>query len=129
MQNKVKEFHQVAKAVINDRPTVIDEDIKKLRIDLIDEEFTELKEAMGLDSIVDIADALGDLLYVIFGTAISYGINMEPIFNEIQRSNMTKFPNGKVLRSDTGKILKPDTFEEPELAKEILKQICGGKEL
>lgn len=129
MQEKVREFHIVAGAWINDIPNLVPDDIAQLRIDLITEELTELADAIEANDIVEIADALGDLLYVIFGTAVSYGLDMTPIFNEVHRSNMTKFPNGEVIRGENGKILKPDTFEEPDLANIIINQICTGKEL
>lgn len=78
-------------------------DVARLRIDLIQEELDELDDAIGVDA-VETADAIADLLVVVLGTAVACGIEIEPVFNEVMRSNMTKFidghnaPNGKWIK-------------------------------
>src|SRR5690348_16372844 len=84
-QLMVAAFHEKAGAVINQTPAFIDRDTAELRLNLIDEELTELEEAFypsdGIIDLVDVADAIGDLLYVVLGIAVSCGINIEPIFH------------------------------------------------
>lgn len=117
----VKEFHEKFDCVVNDRPTVPDLATMLLRVDLISEEFDELQEqGFGFVSskpdLVHIADALGDILYVVYGTAVSCGIDMEPIVAEIHRSNMSKIqPDGTILRREDGKIIKPDTYSPADI--------------
>lgn len=119
-QKKVLEFHKKFDCTIGhypDWPTVNDQ---ILRDDLIEEEAMEFKTA---ETIQDIADALGDLLYVVYGAAITYGIDMEPIFNEIHRSNMTKiWPDGSVHRNEAGKVVKPDSYSPANLAPILADQ-------
>ena len=79
---------------------------------MIEEELTELHDALRIGDAIGTADAIGDLLYVVYGAALAYGIDMEPIFTEIHRSNMTKV-GGKV-RGD-GKVLKPQGYSPPNL--------------
>jgi predicted HAD superfamily Cof-like phosphohydrolase len=81
---------------------------------LIDEEFKELKEAMEKENLVKIADGLADLIYVLYGTAITYGLDMDPIFREVHRSNMSK-GDPEIVRSPNGKILKSTNYSPPEL--------------
>lgn len=92
------------------------ETLRKLRRKLITEEFGEYVEAEEADDMTEVADALADMIYVIIGTALSYGIPIDAVFNEVHRSNMTKCVNGKVQRRADGKILKPDTFEPPNIS-------------
>ena len=101
-----------------DVPTItsdVDPQIE-LYMDLIAEEFCELQEAYMEQDVVEVADALADLVWVIMGMASTLGMDFNEIWEEVKRSNMTKFPNGIALRDKTGKILKPSTFSEPDLA-------------
>lgn len=124
VQEQVLEFHRAGGHVVNTKPTIVDEKTYTLRRRLITEESEELFDAMYQGNMVEIADALADLLYVVYGTAISYGIDMEPISAEVHRSNMTKFgkvgeyqatcdETGKSLKDAGGKTLKPSTYESP----------------
>jgi predicted HAD superfamily Cof-like phosphohydrolase len=103
----VKEFHRMFDILVQRTPGVIDERTRILRERLIQEEFEELKEAMRTDDLTAVAKELADLLYVVYGTAVSYGIEMEPIFREVHRSNMSKVGGHK--RED-GKWVKPATY-------------------
>jgi predicted HAD superfamily Cof-like phosphohydrolase len=93
-------------------------DRRDLRIKLIQEEFDELLEASTNGDVLAVADALADLLYVVYGTAIEWGIPMmDRVFEEVHRSNMSKvWPDGKVHYRADGKILKPPTFSPPDLS-------------
>lgn len=123
MQEQVREFHLVFGHPVEDKPTLPTEEIRRLRIKLIQEEADEFEDASNLGDIVDVADALGDLLVVINGAALCWGIDLEPIFDEIHRSNMSKRnADGSVLRRSDGKILKGSLYTPPELARIILQQ-------
>jgi predicted HAD superfamily Cof-like phosphohydrolase len=115
-QEKVREFHKKFNILVNEKPVLIEKVDRLLRLSLIVEELNELEDAMEKNSLIDIADALGDLLYVVFGTAVSYGINMDKVFKEIHRSNMTKVGGHK--RED-GKWIKPSTYSPPNLKKTL----------
>jgi predicted HAD superfamily Cof-like phosphohydrolase len=106
-QAMVETFHQTFDIVINPVPTVIDGSTRELRIKLIQEEFDELKEALAVEDLSSIAKEMADLLYVVYGTAVSYGIDMDPVFREVHRSNMSKVGGHK--RED-GKWIKPATY-------------------
>ena len=94
--------------------------ILKLRIDLIQEELDELKEAIDNRDIVEVADALTDILYVTYGAGHSFGINLDDCFSEVQRSNMSKLDeNGKPVFNDSGKVLKGPNYFKPDLKKYI----------
>lgn len=122
IQKQVTEFHRAFDIKEEPVPTLPDVKTAELRVELIDEEFKELKEALITHDLVEIADALGDLLYVTFGAAISLGIDMEPIVDEIHRSNMTKVGGHK--RED-GKWVKPDSYSPANLEPIIAKQQRG----
>ena len=97
-------------------PTWPDRDIVDLRVDLIEEELEELEVAIANSDMVEVADALTDLLYVIYGAGHAFGIDLDACFEEVHRSNLTKLgPDGRALRRADGKIMKSENFEEPNL--------------
>jgi len=112
-QQMVLKFHKEFDIHIAETPSVADEKTQALRVRLIQEEFDELKEAFKKNDLPHIAKELADLLYVVYGTAISYGIDMEPVFQEVQRSNMSKV--GGYKRED-GKWVKPATYSPANIA-------------
>ena len=118
-QLKVQEFHKLFNVPIAYAPCIPDKKTCDLRYSLIKEEADELKVAMERHDIIEVADALADLLYVVYGSAITFGIDIEPIFNEVHRSNMTKV--GGYQRED-GKIIKPATYEAPNILPLLEKQ-------
>jgi predicted HAD superfamily Cof-like phosphohydrolase len=120
-QRMVAEFHQTFGLARPRQPTRLDEPTRTLRIRLIQEEFDELKEALETEDVVAVAKELADLLYVVYGTAVSCGIDMEPVFREVHRSNMSKV--GGQRRAD-GKWLKPPTYS-PARLEPILAAQCG----
>jgi predicted HAD superfamily Cof-like phosphohydrolase len=85
-----------------------------LRIRLLREEFDEYIKAENEDDIVEIADALADIIYIACGTAVSYGIPLDKVFDEVHRSNMAKLVDGKPIRRDDGKVLKPEGWTPPD---------------
>lgn len=118
-QRMVKEFHELIGAPAPLRPMIPIWKRATLRLDLIEEELTELYHALGKEDLVLTADALGDLLVVVYGAALECGFDMEPIFREIHRSNMTKGDGG---RREDGKALKGPSFTPPDLEPIIAAQ-------
>lgn len=120
-QAMVEAFHKMFGIVVNRVPTLVDARTRDLRTRLIEEEFEELKEAMQRNDLTGVAKEMADLLYVVYGTAVSYGIEMDPVFKEVHRSNMSKVGGHK--RED-GKWVKPATYSpaaiEPILARQAL---------
>jgi predicted HAD superfamily Cof-like phosphohydrolase len=118
-QAMVDEFHRKFSILAQVTPSDLNEETKRLRIRLIEEEFDELKEAMAGGDLAAVAKEMADLLYVVYGTAVSYGIDMDPVFREVHRSNMSKV--GGYKRED-GKWVKPATYSpariEPILAEQ-----------
>jgi predicted HAD superfamily Cof-like phosphohydrolase len=111
-QKMVLEFHNQFDIHVSPTPSIPDEPTRMLRKRLIQEEFEELQEAMDEKDLPSIAKELADLLYVVYGTAISMGIDMEPVFKEVHRSNMSKV--GGYKRED-GKWVKPPTYSPASL--------------
>ena len=111
-QKMVQEFHEQFDIHIATTPSVPDEATQILRNRLIQEEFEELQEAMQSNDLSAMAKELADLLYVVYGTAVSLGIDMEPVFKEVHRSNMSKI--GGYKRED-GKWVKPPTYSPASL--------------
>lgn len=119
----VHEFHTAFKLGIKNLPTAnIGEDRNKLRFELMKEENEEYFEAAQNNDLVEVADALGDMLYILCGTIIEHGMQdkIEEVFNEIQRSNMSKLgADGKPIYREDGKVLKGPNYFKPHI-KEIL---------
>lgn len=102
-----------------DVPTITDDVDPQIELymDLITEEYHELQEAYEQQDVVEVADALADMVWVIMGMASTLGMDFNDIWEEVKRSNMSKFTNNIIIRDGkTGKILKPSTFSEPDLA-------------
>lgn len=99
-------------------PTLAKRKVQRMRLKLIREELKELRDAMNDKDIVEIADALTDILYVTYGAGHTYGIDLDACFAEVHRSNMTKLgPDGKPIYREDGKILKGPNYSEPDLKK------------
>ena len=111
----VADFMRSGEQPVNETPVWPDQDTRLLRFKLIDEELSELAEAMTNEDIVEVADALTDLLYVIYGAGHAYGIDLDRCFAEVHRSNMSKFVDGKFIKDANGKVLKPKTYSPPDL--------------
>ena len=114
--NDVKDFHRAFGQRIGTFP-VLPEDVseRELRMNLLEEEFNEYIQGEENSDITEIADALADIIYIALGTAVSYGIPLDRIFEEVHRSNMAKLVDGKVLRRADGKIQKPEGWTPPDV--------------
>jgi predicted HAD superfamily Cof-like phosphohydrolase len=144
LRHQVAHFHELAGQPILDRPQVPSEERVRLRLRLIAEEFCELLEACGYPKtagkvteliadtitdddgltrgcvdLVEVADALADLDYVIEGTRLEFGINGEPIADEVHRSNLSKFPT---TVDERGKVKKSDHFSQPDIGRCLREQ-------
>lgn len=120
----VAEFHTVFKIGNADQIKLIDENDYLLRFNLIKEENEEYLEACKNNDIIEIADALGDQLYILFGTILKHGLEhkIEDVYDEIHRSNMSKLDeNGKPIYREDGKVLKSNLYFKPNI-KKILNQ-------
>ena len=92
--------------------------INSLRISLINEELEELKKAISENNIVEVADALTDILYVAYGAGHAFGINLDHCFDEVQQSNMSKLDsNGQPIYNESGKVMKGPKYFKPDLNK------------
>lgn len=118
------DFMQVFGQEVLDRPTIPSFDLAALRLDLIQEEVDELKEGLAKQDIVEIADALTDILYVVYGAGHAFGIDLDECYEEVHRSNMSKLDeDGNPLYREDGKVLKGPNYNKPNLAKVIQEQI------
>ena len=117
---KVKKFMETFGQEVLNKPKFPNDKTIKLRIDLIKEELNELEEAINNNNLVEVADALTDILYVTYGAGHSFGINLDACFDEVQNSNMSKLDkNGKPIYNENGKVLKGPNYFEPDLKKFI----------
>ena len=128
MKNKlqaVKQFHEAFGITNRENPIAFTNKKEiQLRFDLMDEENKEYLEAALNNDIVEVADALGDMLYILCGTMLSHGMQdkIEAVFNEIQRSNMSKLgADGKPIYREDGKVMKGPNYFKPNI-KEILEK-------
>ena len=114
----VKKFMQTFGQEVKNRPSFPEEKIQNLRIKLIDEELKEFREAIKNKDIVEVADALTDILYVTYGAGHAFGIDLDKCFEEVQNSNMSKLgKDGKPIYNDSGKVMKGPNFYKPDLSK------------
>ena len=110
----MKTFGQEVKS----EPSFSTDKINKLRIDLIKEELDELNEAMKNKDLLEVADALTDILYVTYGAGHAFGINLDKCFDEVQNSNMSKLDNnGRPIYNNDGKVMKGPNYFKPDLKK------------
>ena len=115
---KVGIFMKTFGQEVKDKPSFSTEKINNLRISLIEEELKELKDAMENKDLLEVADALTDILYVTYGAGHAFGINLDKCFDEVQSSNMSKLDsNGKPIYNDFGKVMKGPNFFKPNLKK------------
>ncbi len=116
--SKVGNFMKTFGQEVKTKPSLSTEKINKLRIDLIKEELEELTEAMNNKDLLEIADALTDILYVTYGAGHAFGIDLDKCFEEVQNSNMSKLDeNGKPIYNDAGKVMKGPNYFKPDLSK------------
>ena len=116
--NKVGIFMKTFGQEVKSKPSFSTDKINKLRIDLIKEELDELKEAMDNNDLLEVADALTDILYVTYGAGHAFGINLDKCFDKVQNSNMSKLSeNGEPIYNESGKVMKGPNYFKPYLTK------------
>ena len=117
---KVGTFMKTFGQEVKLKPSLSSDKINSLRLDLIKEELDELKDAIDKKDLVEVADALTDILYVTYGAGHAFGINLDKCFEEVQNSNMSKLDvNGKPIYNDKGKVMKGPNYFKPDLSKFI----------
>ena len=115
---KVGHFMKTFGQEVKTKSELSSEKINNLRISLINEELEELKKAIQDKNIIEVADALTDILYVVYGAGHAFGINLDSCFNEVQNSNMSKLDsNGKPIYNELGKVMKGPNYFKPDLSK------------
>ena len=115
---KVGEFMKTFGQEVKSKSSLSSDKINILRINLIEEELEELKQAINQKNLLEVADALTDILYVTYGAGHAFGINLDKCFEEVQNSNMSKLgDDGKPIYSEKGKVLKGPNYFKPDLSK------------
>ena len=115
---KVRLFMKTYGQEVKDKAGFSDAKTNKLRIDLIKEELEELNDAMQDENLLEVADALTDILYVTYGAGHAFGINLDKCFEEVQNSNMSKLgSDGKPIYNEKGKVMKGPNYFKPNLTK------------
>jgi predicted HAD superfamily Cof-like phosphohydrolase len=118
--DKVGIFMKTFGQDVKNKPSLSTDKINELRISLIKEELDELKEAMKNKDLLEVADALTDILYVTYGAGHAFGINLDKCFDEVQNSNMSKLDdNGEPIYNEYGKVMKGPKYFKPDLTKFI----------
>ena len=119
--DKVGTFMKTFGQEVKTKPSFSTDKINKLRLDLIKEELSELTEAMNNKDLLEVADALTDILYVTYGAGHAFGINLDKCFEEVQNSNMSKLDeNGKPIYNEKGKVMKGPNYFKPDLSKFVI---------
>lgn len=117
-ESMVREFHEAFEIPVLASPTLPDEGRRALRRRILEEEYQEYLAAERDHDLVEVADALADMVYVIFGTALEYGIPLGDVIEEVHRSNMSKLgADGRPVHREDGKVIKGPGFFRPEIAK------------
>ena len=118
--NKVKTFMKTFGQDVKNKPSFSSDKINNLRYDLIKEELGELKEAIENKDLLEVADALTDILYVTYGAGHAFGIDLDKCFEEVQSSNMSKLnEDGKPIYNESGKVMKGPKYFKPDLTKYV----------
>jgi len=116
--SKVGIFMKTFGQEVKNKPSFSTDKINKLRLDLIKEELSELTDAMNSKDLLEVADALTDILYVTYGAGHAFGIDLDKCFDEVQNSNMSKLDeNGKPIYDENGKVMKGPNYFKPDLSK------------
>ena len=116
--DKVGTFMKTFGQEVKTKPSFSTDKINRLRLELIREELDELTQAMDNKDLLEVADALTDILYVTYGAGHAFGINLDKCFEEVQNSNMSKLDNnGKPIYNESGKVMKGPNYFKPDLSK------------
>ena len=117
---KVKTFMKTFGQEVKEKSSFSSDKINELRFNLIKEELEELRIAIETKNLVEVADALTDILYVAYGAGHAFGINLDKCFDEVQQSNMSKLDDhGNPIYNDSGKVMKGPKYFKPDLSKFI----------
>ena len=117
---KVKKFMTTFGQEVKTNPSFASDKINLLRYELIKEELDEFKVALENNNLLEVADALTDILYVTYGAGHAFGIDLDKCFEEVQNSNMSKLDkNGKPIYNEMGKVMKGENYFKPDLSKFI----------
>lgn len=116
MFEMVRDFHTAFGQRVGTRPILPDYQERELRMRLMKEEYNEYNKAEDNNDITNLAVELADIIYIACGTAVSYGIPLDEVFNAIHQANMNKLIDGKVIRREDGKIKKPEGWEPADIA-------------
>lgn len=111
----VRDFHIAFSQKVGEYPKFPDEGDRLLRKRLLTEEYEEYMNAEFDDDLIEVADALADIIYIACGTAVAYGIPLDKVFAEVHRSNMAKLVDGKPIYREDGKVLKPEGWSPPDI--------------
>jgi predicted HAD superfamily Cof-like phosphohydrolase len=123
----VRAFHRAFGLPVAQVPTLVDAELAGLRKELLREEVQEFTDASDDRDLVEIADALADIVYVAYGSALTYGIDLDAVLAEVHRSNMSKLDaDGKPVLRDDGKVLKSDRYSPPDVAATLRKPVDGA---
>ncbi|MDG2006836.1 MAG: nucleoside triphosphate pyrophosphohydrolase family protein [Alphaproteobacteria bacterium] len=115
---KVQEFMETFGQEVKKKPSFCSDKINTLRFNLIKEELDELREALENKDLLEVADALTDILYVTYGAGHAFGIDLDRCFQEVQNSNMSKLDQeGKPIYNEAGKVMKGPNYFKPDLSK------------
>ena len=115
---KVKKFMETFGQEVKSTPSFSSDKINMLRYNLIREELDEFKQALDNNDLLEVADALTDILYVTYGAGHAFGINLDKCFEEVQNSNMSKLgEDGKPIYNEAGKVMKGPNYFKPDLSK------------
>ena len=115
-QDALREFHEAFDLTRSEVPGLPSKDVRDLRINLLKEEWEEYLEGEATDDLIEIADALADMVYIAYGTAVAYGIRLDKVFEEVHSSNMSKLDaNGKPIYREDGKVLKGPNYSPPNI--------------
>jgi len=115
---KVKTFMQTFGQEVKSKPSFSTEKINDLRYNLIKEELEELKQALDNKDLLEVADALTDILYVTYGAGHAFGLDLDKCFEEVQNSNMSKLgEDRRPIYNDVGKVMKGPNYYKPDLSK------------
>ena len=119
---KVGKFMKTFGQEVKSKSSLSSKKINSLRVSLIEEELEELKQAIKEKNLLEVADALTDLLYVTYGAGHAFGINLDKCFDEVQKSNMSKLgKDGKPIYNEHGKVMKGPDYFKPDLSKFLIK--------
>jgi predicted HAD superfamily Cof-like phosphohydrolase len=121
----VAEFHAAFNLPSQTQPSInVERSLEELRVSLLEEEVSELVTATHARDLVGIADALADITYVVYGTALTYGIDLDSVLGEVHRSNMSKLDrDGKPITRADGKVLKSESYSPPNVAAVLRHQV------